>query len=265
MPQQFSNSTVRYVPTEAEQEEAVRLVMYAEHNANFAAEILVCAAAERLPEARSAVDYLLLSTDAWQDGRYEQSLRMAYAGIFLTPKNPRILACLELRLGTLFADLANEERALELAEGQILEAQNIDKTFSLPLIFEGDVLFDNEDFDEAEALYQRAAQLNPDDPLSLSSLGYLYLEQDRLTDAEQAFRKAQQLQPTLPIVHLHMATLLQRQKKWEEAVRELQAAIEHQPENPHHYRVLADLFVDMGRRDEADRYYEKALSLNEKA
>jgi len=250
----------RVEPSADDCNRAVELVKYAEHNGEFSSDPLVRAAREREAGQRSAMDYLLLSTEEWKDGNYEKSLRNAYTGIAVGTANKRIMACLELRIGTVFQDLGSEDRSWELAGECFDTAMEMDPKFPLPYVFAGDLQFDQDEFDEAEALYKKAKQLDKKDPSSYNSLGYLYLEQERMEEAEEEFKKAEKLEPDLPIVHLHLAQVFQDQGRPDEAAQQFRKAIARYPENPMYYNYLAQLLMELEQPDEARKVVEKALT-----
>jgi tetratricopeptide (TPR) repeat protein len=252
----------RHIPANEQISDAVKLVQYAEHNASFSSEPLVVQAQNRNDTERSALDYLLISTENWKNGDYEKSLRNAYTGIAVKSDDKRIMACLELRLGTVFQDLGSEDRSWELAEKCFNDAINIDDSFQMSYICAGELQFDLEEFEDAEELYKKAKKIDATDPTIYNSLGYLYLEQDRNKEAEQEFRTAENLEPELPIIHLHLATLFQEQGRSDEAVSEFKKAIDKYPENGLWYAHLGLLLIDIGRTDEAADIIKKAQKLS---
>ncbi|MBN2804638.1 MAG: tetratricopeptide repeat protein [Deltaproteobacteria bacterium] len=258
------SSLKRNIPNKSDIEAALNLIKYAEHNAAFSSEPLVEAALNRSDDEKSALDYLLISTDYWKNGEYEKSLRNAYTGVALNSSDTRVKASLELRLGTVFQDLGSEDRSWELAEKCFNEAIEIDKSFPLSYVFAGDLQFDLGEYDDAEELYQKARQMDVNDPATYNSLGYLYLEQERNKEAEEAFRAAEKLEPELPIVHLHLATLFQEQGRNDEAVEEFEKAIAMYPENALWYCHLSMLLLELKQFDKAEDVIKKAKKISPK-
>lgn len=254
-------SIKRTIPSNDDNTTAVSLVKYAEHNPTFCDEPLVAAALSREDLARSATDYLLLSTNEWKEGNYEKSLRLAYTGIAVGCEDKTISSCLELRLGTVFHDLSTEDRAWELANDCYDTAKNIAPDFALPDIFIGDLLFDQDEFEDAEAAYNEAKKKDDQDPSIYNSLGYLYMEQDENFKAEKAFKDAICRKPEIPIIHLHLATMYQEQGRLDEAVEEFEKAIAKYPENGLWYLHLGLLLMDLEKNQEASDAFEKAAAL----
>jgi len=67
-------------------------------------------------------------------------------------------------------------------------------------------------YDEALALYQRAAAANPGSPEALANVGAAELALGRVTDAERDLRRALALDPEQPQAKRNLALLLARRR-----------------------------------------------------
>lgn len=84
---------------------------------------------------------------------------------------------------------------------------------------------------EAKTLIEQAHQLNPEEPATQDSLGWLYFKLDRLDEAEHWLRQAYNAYPD-PEVAAHLAEVLWQRNKQREARKLLKQALQESPEHP---------------------------------
>ena len=85
-------------------------------------------AKRRKDEERAPEDYLVLAGEAWDEKKYEDGFRLAYAGLNLEPKDPRTRAAIYNLLGLINHGL----ESYSLAEKNYQKAIEIDDTYSSP-------------------------------------------------------------------------------------------------------------------------------------
>ncbi len=90
----------------------------------------------------------------------------------------------------------------------------------------GNVLADLGDFDRAAASLQRAVALNPGYALGHNNLGTVLREQGRLDQAVAAYRRALAIDPDLSGAHFNLGTALRDQNKPDQAVASYRRAAE---------------------------------------
>ena len=84
---------------------------------------------------------------------------------------------------------------------------------------------------EAKTLIEQAHQLNPEEPATQDSLGWLYFKLNRLEEAEHWLRQAYHAYPD-PEVAAHLAEVLWQRNKQREARKLLKQALQESPEHP---------------------------------
>jgi tetratricopeptide (TPR) repeat protein len=107
-------------------------------------------------------------------------------------------------------------------------------------------------WDKAEADFQRALELYPDQPLVLNYLGYSWIDMGRnLDQALDMVRKAVDLRPTDGYIIDSLGWAFFRLGRYEESVAELERAVELMPNDPVINDHLGDAYWMVGRRLEA--------------
>ena len=139
----------------------------------------------------SIADYLVLATNARENGNFEEGLKYAYAGLELPCSDMRVNSTLIYRLGTLYRDMGNTDLAVK----KYNEAINLDPKFAWPHIGLGNIYRDLKDFNKAIDEYKTAIQLNPNDPMAHNNLGFVYEILSDFDKAQNLYEKATSLGP----------------------------------------------------------------------
>ena len=107
-------------------------------------------------------------------------------------------------------------------------------------------------WEKAEADFQRALALSPDQPLVLNYLGYSWIDMGRnLDQALEMVQKAVDLRPTDGYIVDSLGWAYYRLGRYEEAVAELERAVEMMPNDPVINDHLGDAYWMVGRKLEA--------------
>jgi tetratricopeptide (TPR) repeat protein len=124
------------------------------------------------------------------------------------------------------------------------------------------ILLDNMGrFEEAEACYRKAVEIQPTHSRPHRSLGLFLEEHDRYAEAESAFRKAIELGPANGDNYLILGRFLDNLKRYEEADQCYQKAAALQVEDADLYASLGNHYGRQGKLAEAEQYYRKAIDL----
>lgn len=115
---------------------------------------------------------------------------------------------------------------------------------------------------QAEQLYQRILELDPQHADALHLLGYSAYQTGRYDMAVGLMRQALRLKPDYPEAHNNLGNALKRLGKLEEAVASYRQSLHYRPENALAHNNLGTALKDLGRFDEAIRSYREALRIN---
>lgn len=119
----------------------------------------------------------------------------------------------------------------------------------------------NRDWRSDDVLYRRTLELQPDAQVIHTNLGVYYSDHGDWADAEREWILA--LGPGKPsAVTLNDLGLVRKnQKRYSEAADFFNQAIAIRPKYMAPYKNLAEMYAEMGRLDDADLQYQRAVSL----
>lgn len=121
-------------------------------------------------------------------------------------------------------------------------------------------------WEKAEADFDHALQLAPDQPYVLNYLAYSWADQGRnLARARKMVEKAVQQRPNDGSIVDSLGWVMLRQGDRAGAIRTLERAVELEPEDPTINGHLGDAYWAVGRRREAEFQWRRALTLHPEA
>lgn len=116
---------------------------------------------------------------------------------------------------------------------------------------------------KAEADFQKALELKPDQPDVLNYLGYSWVDRGmRLEEGRKMIEKAVELRPKDGAIVDSLGWALYRMGDFQGAVKQLERAVELRPEDPTINDHLGDAYWQVGRADEASFQWQRALTLD---
>lgn len=116
-------------------------------------------------------------------------------------------------------------------------------------------------WDEAEADFRRALELNPDQPQVLNYLGYSLVERrEKLDEALDMIERAVAARPDSGYIVDSLGWVLFRLGRYDEAVEHMERAVELMPVDPVVNDHLGDVYWAVGRAREAEFQWKRALS-----
>ena len=116
---------------------------------------------------------------------------------------------------------------------------------------------------KAQADFEHALALAPDQPAVLNYLGYSWADSDKhLTDARQMIDKAVQQRPNDGAIVDSLGWVLLREGDTKGAVKTLERAVELEPQDSTITAHLGDAYWAAGRKLEATYQWRRALTLN---
>ncbi len=114
---------------------------------------------------------------------------------------------------------------------------------------------------EAEQLYRRVLEADPNHAHALNNLGMLASQADRPNEAIGYLRRTLALQPTVAEFHSNLAVAYQAAHNLPAAVAEYREALRRRPTAAHLHVNLAQALVDLAELDEAAAHGREALRL----
>lgn len=116
-------------------------------------------------------------------------------------------------------------------------------------------------WEQAEADFRKALELNPDQPQVLNYLGYSLVEkQVKLDEALAMIERAVKARPNAGYIVDSLGWVLYRLGRYEEAVPHMEHAAELMPIDPIVNDHLGDVYWAVGREREAEFMWKRALS-----
>ncbi len=116
-------------------------------------------------------------------------------------------------------------------------------------------------WDQAEADFRQALELNPDQPQVLNYLGYSLVERrEKLDEALNMIERAVTARPDSGYIVDSLGWVLFRLGRYDEAVEHMERAVELMPVDPVVNDHLGDVYWAVGRAREAEFQWKRALS-----
>jgi Flp pilus assembly protein TadD len=162
-----------------------------------------------------------------------------------------LLGVTQMRLGKAADAESSLTRALAM------EPENEEATFNLSLVFR------DSRPGESAALLERSIELNPAYAPAHREFGRHLLKNGEYPEAEYHLRRAAELDFTDGWAQLYLGNLLWREGDLKGAEDAMKQAVRIWPEYSVPYRSVADLYRDTARLGEAERWYRRALELDE--
>jgi serine/threonine protein kinase/Flp pilus assembly protein TadD len=241
-----------------------------------------------------ALDYFSLGQARWQEGNFKEAASLMDLALekdpqFVEARSTLGLLCVQF-LGRKDKGREMLREALRDAETQkmphrdILKLRAANKQFvdqDLPGALEeyrtmrelfpdfmppwnnsGMILRSLGRFDEAAAMFEKAAELAPRNSIPLSNLWFLKLDFQRdAKAAEGAARRLVALAPGLASWHNSLGYSLAAEGRFEEAEKEFRKATQIDPDHPYALPNLGHVLMAMGRTGEAVPLYRRVYDL----
>ena len=125
----------------------------------------------------------------------------------------------------------------------------------------GNVLAQQQRFDEAIAQYQKSLEIEPNYAQTHNNLGIAFANEGRFGDAITEYEIALRLRPDFVEVHNNLGTILATIGKPEEAIDQFEEALRLRPNYIEVHKNLARLLEKLGRREEAMPHIAEANRL----
>ncbi|MBW4496149.1 MAG: tetratricopeptide repeat protein [Oscillatoria princeps RMCB-10] len=192
------------------------------------------------------------------------SIALAVAGALLGSlelTHPAVRPLYYLRQGNQFLDLNRPEEALDSFDKIIddLNSENAEAWKG-----KGNALFLLERYEGALAAYEKALQLQPNDPKTLINKGKVLYQLGRSREALDAHEQAIKSEPNNADAWNGKGIALIGMGRWEDALAAFDKAREIKPQDPTVWQSKALALDYLQRRQEAANIYEEALAVYDK-
>ena len=165
-------------------------------------------------------------------------------------------------LGDLLRSNKRFEESVDAYDRAVGILGDIDKRHWTILYSRGISLERSRRWDRAEKDFQRALELNPEQPYVLNYLGYSWVDQGiNLDRARKMIERAVQLRPNDGYIVDSLGWVLYRLKEFNGAVGQLERAVELRSQDPTINDHLGDAYWRVGRYNEARFQWKRALTL----
>lgn len=209
---------------------------------------------------RSAPDFppahLLLGAVSYQRGQLETSEAHLARYVSIDPSNLRaakLLAVVRLKLG-------NTDGALQLLEPRIPIAKE-DPQF---LAILGTAYMKKNDFAKGSDYLNQAAALAPNAAAIRTQLGISQLGAGDAGKATEELQTAVQLDPDMLQADLLLVLVHMREGQYDQAVEAAQQMVKRHPNDPLSYNVIGAAYLGKGEKQDAKKYFLKALEVDPK-
>ena len=116
-------------------------------------------------------------------------------------------------------------------------------------------------YDEAEAHFKRALELNPGYVNAINDLGVLAMDQKKYGEAEAYLKRTLELNPKQVAALYNSGVVAKEQQRYDEARTYLQKALEVDPAYVSALSSLGSVAMEQGQNEEAVKYFNKTLDL----
>ena len=192
---------------------------------------------------------------------FKENIEVLY-GLKLSPEikdfqEKNLLATISKEKGDSEAAIKYLEEALKIKSHPILEGSLAEYYYG-----KGKLTAIEGDIEKALSYYQKAAQLNPLEPVFLNSLGSIYLNQNDFENAEIWLKKATEVGPYYSWSFSNLGLLYLKQEKYDLAEKYLKGALKISEKNTDALNWLAIIYHNRGQDDKAKEMLKKSLKIN---
>jgi len=154
------------------------------------------------------------------------------------------------------------EQFLQMAKSAAQKALEIDEQLPEAHTTLAALAADNWEWAEADRLFKRAFELNPNYATAHQWYGEYLVHVGRLDEALQEFKLAQELDPTSPIISSILGQTLYLERRYDEAIDELRKTLELDPDFVNTHWMLGMVYEQKAMHEEAKAEFEKAVNLS---
>ncbi len=123
--------------------------------------------------------------------------------------------------------------------------------------------YDQGEYGRAIEQYKLALISHPEDHFASYNLAVAYQDQGKTLKAEELYKKILATREDASS-RINLASIYMEQGKTDEALSQLRVAVEADKDNPNPASVLGEYLERLGKTNESEKFYKKALDIDEK-
>lgn len=203
-----------------------------------------------------SLNYIMMATCSFELGDPTAAAENILTAVKLAPDDLNA----NLAAGQIFIQNKDSEKALPFLQ----KAVEIEPTNSTAIRNLAQTYYDLGKMPESITTYEQAIGITADNKTKADlhfNLGILYNQAGDFDQAEAHFESALDLNPEDVEAIIGMAQTFESNEKWRKAEKFYQELINLQPDVAAHYRGMARVLLQQGKQDEAQRYFEKSKKL----
>lgn len=126
----------------------------------------------------------------------------------------------------------------------------------------GELLYEEGKIDQAESVFKRVLQEDPENHEALNNLGVINIMRDNSQEAEECFLKSLAVKDDYQAALLNLADLYHKSERWKEAIIQQERHLEIDSSDHNIYNQLSVAYLELGDFEKASDTLEKSLKLN---
>ncbi len=180
----------------------------------------------------------------------------------LTQERPE-LPLVTRALAEMYYDMSDYPKAIEQFAKLLGDLKEPERHHAVLFFARGASLERLGKYDEAAVDLQKAISLEPNNPMALNYLGYMWVNQNKnIDEAFDYIKKAVLLKPNDGSIIDSLGWAYYRMGEYDKAVGFLERAVELEPTDPTINAHLGDVYEKLGRDSEAMLQWERALGFD---
>ena len=177
---------------------------------------------------------------------------------------PRVFLALAATAGLAGLSIASHRYAGVFVDQETEWTFNLKHNSRSPMVYLNLAFAQNEAGRLADAIasYEKAIQVDPDDPQTENGVGNFLVANDRLAQAIPHFARALAIDPTLLVTRRSLANALYKTGKAAEAVGQYRQVLDKSPDDSEMETNLGKALGDLGRQSESIAHLRRALEID---
>jgi len=157
-------------------------------------------------------------------------------------------------------NISQDELVELIQKGLEQTPENVTLHRLLAAVYSGQY-YEQRNLEKSASMYERAAELAPDDAPIQMAMAKLYVQRNAHDEARKAYQRAIELDPQQGYYRAHLAYVYNRLNEHEKAIEIGKAMTQERPDDIASHGVLATVYLNAEMYEEAISEYKKAIEL----